>query len=830
MPATTPAHLADTSALPQQRLNQLDTQWRAANYLAAAQIYLRRNPLLREPLRAEDIKPRLLGHWGTVPGLTLVYTHLNRLIQDTDANVLLVVGPGHGAPAILSEMFLDGSMEATYPQLTRDLAGLTRLTRDFSWPGGFPSHVGPSTPGTINEGGELGYSVAHAFGAAFDNPDLLVACVVGDGEAETGPLAAAWQSNKFLNPASDGAVLPILHLNGYKLSGPTVYARMSDTELTQYFEGLGYKVGIVAEDEPAAAHQAMWRALDWAYGEIHALQERARSGEEIVRPAWPMLLLRTPKGWTGPKTLDGAPVENTFHAHQIPIPNPAGNPSHLAALDDWLRSYHPERLFDEQGRPAAAVTAIMPSGERRIGMNPHANGGNQLRPLKLPDYTEYAVPVATPGATDAEATRELGKYLRDIFARNGAERNFRIVCPDETTSNRLEAVFEETERPFEWPLVATDEYLSRNGRVMEILSEHTCEGWLEGYLLTGRHGIFACYEAFVSIVDSMVNQYGKWLKLSNEIPWRKPVASLNYLLTSHAWRQDHNGFSHQGPGFINTIMSKKSSVARIYLPPDTNCLLSVADHCLRSQNYINLMLIGKQPQPQWLDMRAAQEHCARGIGVWEWASNDAGAPDVVLAAAGDVPTMEILAAAWLLRRDIPSLRVRVVNVVDLLTLESHRDHPHGLDEQAFSEIFTEDAPVVFAFHGYARAIHELIYHRPNPQRFHVRGSNEEGTTTTPFDMVVENQMSRYHLAMLALRHASRMRSQVGALIDAYQERLAAHHVYIREHDADLPEVRDWRWSQPPDGSDAATGTAPTVPSAHDGHELGQRPPRQRKPR
>ncbi|HEU5346505.1 MAG TPA: phosphoketolase family protein [Ktedonobacterales bacterium] len=817
MPTTIPATPAKETALPRQQLDQLDAQWRAANYLAAAQIYLRRNPLLREPLRPDDIKPRLLGHWGTVPGLTLVYTHLNRLIQQTDANVLLVVGPGHGAPAVLSEMFLDGSMEAFYPQLTRDLAGLSRLTREFSWPGGFPSHVGPTTPGTINEGGELGYSLAHSYGAALDNPDLIVACVVGDGEAETGPLAAAWQSNKFLDPASDGAVLPILHLNGYKLSGPTIYARMSDDELTRYFEGLGYQVGIVAEDDPAAAHVAMWRALDWACDEIHALQERARTGERIERPAWPMLLLRTPKGWTGPKTLDGKPVENTFHAHQIPIPDPAHNPTHLAALEQWMRSYHPERLFDEAGRPAPEVTAIMPTGDRRLGMNPHANSGVQSA-LKLPDYTEYAVPVASPGATDAEATRTLGVYLRDVFARNRDARNFRLVCPDETTSNRLDAVFEETERPFEWPLVPTDEYLSRNGRVMEILSEHTCEGWLEGYLLTGRHGVFACYEAFITIIDSMANQFGKWLKLTQEIPWRKPIASLNYLLTSHAWRQDHNGYSHQGPGFINTIMSKKSSVARIYLPPDANCLLSVADHCLRSRNYINLILIGKQPQPQWLDMRAAQEHCARGVGVWEWASNDAGAPDVVLAAAGDVPTMETLAAAWLLRRDMPDLRVRVVNVVDLLTLESHRDHPHGLDEQAFNAIFTEDAPVVFAFHGYARAIHELVYHRPNPQRFHVRGYNEEGTTTTPFDMVVANQISRYHLAMLALHHANRVRSRAGALIDAYQERLAAHQVYIREHDADLPEVRDWRWSQLPDDH------------ADHARERNQYPTRPRKPR
>jgi xylulose-5-phosphate/fructose-6-phosphate phosphoketolase len=792
------------TAIPRERLRQLDAQWRAANYLAVAQIYLKQNALLRDPLRPEDIKPRLLGHWGTVPGLTLVYSHLNRLIQDTDASVLLVVGPGHGAPAILAELFLDGSLAEHYGDLTRDQAGLSRFVRQFSWPGGFPSHVGPSTPGMINEGGELGYSLAHAYGAALDNPGLIVACVVGDGEAETGPLSAAWHSNKFLDPASDGAVLPILHLNGYKLSGPTIYARMSDEELTDYFTGCGYQVRLVAGDDPRRVHPAMWEALDWAYHQIRDVQDRARGGEAVTRPAWPMLLLRTPKGWTCPKTLDGMPLENTFHAHQVPITDPASNPEHLRVLEQWLRSYHPEQLFDAAGRPAADVTAVAPSGSARIGMNAHANGGALLTPLKLPDYTEYAVPVAQPGATDAEATRELGTYLRDVFARNEEHRNFRLVCPDETTSNRLQAIFEETERPFEWPLVPTDEYLSRSGRVMEILSEHMCEGWLEGYLLTGRHGIFACYEAFGAIVDSMVTQFGKWLKLAHEVPWRKNVASLNYLLTSHAWRQDHNGYSHQGPGFINTVLTKKSAVVRIYLPPDANCLLSVADHCLKSQGYINVMLIGKQASPQWLDMPAAQAHCARGIGAWDWASNDGGNPDVVLAAAGDVPTEEILAAAWLLRRDLPELRVRVVNVVDLLTLESHRDHPHGLDEGAFDALFTEDAPVVFAFHGYARTIHELIYRRPNPQRFHVRGYNEEGTTTTPFDMLVANEASRYHLAILALRHAARLRSQAGPLIDTYEERLAAHRAYIREYDEDLPEVRAWRWSQQP-SAEAAEG-------------------------
>lgn len=777
-----------------QRLRQLDAQWRAANYLGAAQIYLRSNGLLREPLHTEDIKPRLLGHWGTVPGLTLVYTHLNRLIQDRDANVLLVVGPGHGAPGILAELYLEGSLEEVSPELTRDARGVNRFVKQFSWPGGVPSHIGPSTPGSINEGGELGYSLSHAYGAALDNPDLIVACVVGDGEAETGPLAAAWHSNKFLNPASDGAVLPILHLNGYKLSGPTILARMSDEELVRLFEGYGYQVRFVEGDEPEKVHQAMWSTLDWAYSEIRALQNRARRGEAVVRPAWPVIILRTPKGWTGPKTVDGVPVEGTFHSHQVPIPDPAHNPEHLRMLETWLRSYHPEELFDDDGKPVPQVTAVIPAGRRRMGMNPHANGGELLAPLKLPDYPDYAVAVPAPGQVKAEATRELGNYLRDVFVANDPKRNFRLVCPDETTSNRLQAVFEETERPFLWPLVETDEFLSRSGRVMEILSEHTCEGWLEGYLLTGRHGMFACYEAFTTIVDSMVTQYAKWLKLSQELAWRKPVSSLNYLLTSHAWRQDHNGFSHQGPGFINTLLTKKSAVVRIYLPPDTNCLFSVVDHCLKSQGYINLIVVSKQANPQWLDIKAAQEHCARGASIWEWASNDAGQPDVVLAASGDVPTEETVAAAWLLRRAMPGLRVRVVNVVDLFTLESHRDHPHGLDDEAFRDLFTESAPVVFAFHGYQRVIHELIHHQVNPQRFHVRGYNEEGTTTTPFDMVVQNQISRYHLAILALRHATRVRSEAGAVIDAFEERLAAHQVYIREHDEDLPEVRDWVWS------------------------------------
>jgi xylulose-5-phosphate/fructose-6-phosphate phosphoketolase len=780
-----------------ERLEQIHAYWQAANYLSAVQIYLRQNALLREPLAASQIKPRLLGHWGTVPGLTLVYAHLNRLILETDASVMLVVGPGHGAPAILSCLFLDGTLADVYPELARDAAGVNKLARQFSWPGGVPSHIGPLTPGTINEGGELGYSLAHAYGAAFDNPDLLVACIVGDGEAETGPLAAAWHSNKFLDPISDGAVLPILHLNGYKLSGPTVYARMSDEELTQLFTGYGYAVRFVEGDEPTAVHSALWDALDWAHSLILALQREARSrGTAPERPRWPLLLLRTPKGWTGPKQLDGTPIEGTFHAHQVPIPDPATNPGHLAALDAWLRSYHPEALFDGEGHPVAKITALVPQGDRRMGNNPHTNGGALLRPLRQPELDDYAVHVPSPGAVAAEATRELGRYLRDIFALNAQERNFRLFCPDETTSNRLQDVFAVTQRPFLWPLVPTDEYLAPEGRVMEILSEHTCEGWLEGYLLTGRHGMYACYEAFATIVDSMVNQYGKWLKMAQEIPWRTPTASLNYLLTSHSWRQDHNGYSHQGPGFINNLLTKKGSVVRIYLPPDTNSLLWVTDHCLRMREHINLIVVTKQPSPQWLTLEEAREHCARGASVWEWASNDDGNPDVVLAAAGDVPTVETLAAAWLLRRALPDLRVRVVNVVDLLTLDMPSEHPHGLETDDFVKLFTDDRPVIFAFHGYPRVIHEMVYRRPNAGRFHVRGYMEEGTTTTPFDMVVANNMSRYQLAISALRFVSRMHVAAAEAADDFRRKLAEHRAYIRQHDEDLPEVRDWRWTQP----------------------------------
>ncbi|TAK08935.1 MAG: phosphoketolase, partial [Candidatus Manganitrophaceae bacterium] len=782
------------TSISRERLDQLDAYWRAANYLGAAQLYLQDNPLLRRPLRAEEIKPRLLGHWGTQPGINLIYTHLNRLIQDTDAEILLVVGPGHGAPAILANLYLEGTLGEYDSALRPGLEGAHRLVRQFSWPYGAPSHLVPQTPGMIQEGGELGYSLAHAYGAAFDNPDLIVTCIVGDGEAETGPLAAAWHSNKFLDPVSSGAVLPILHLNGYKLSGPTLLGRMDDGELEHLFTGYGHRARFVSGDNPREVHPAMWEALDWAYREIRDLQARARNGQIPERPAWPMILLRTPKGWTGPKSLDGHPIEGTFHAHQIPIVDPVQNPAHLKAVEDWLRGYRPEELFDEAGKPLPEVAAVCPRGDRRIGMNRHANGGQRLAPLKLPDFTRYAVEVPAPGAVDAQGTRDLARSLRDTFRANEAEKNFRVFCPDETTSNRMDPLFEATGRAWIWPKVNTDEFLAGDGRVMEILSEHTCQGWLEGYLLTGRHGLFACYEAFTPIVDSMLNQHAKWLKVARETPWRKPIASLNYLLTSHVWRQDHNGYSHQVPSFINNVVNKKSSVARIYFPPDANCLLSVMDHCLRSREYVNLVVASKQSNPQWLGMKEAEAHCARGASVWEWAGNDAGRPDVVLAAAGDVPTTETVAAAWLLQRALPGIRVRVANVVDLFSLMSHRDHSHGLDEAAFNKIFTEEADVIFAFHGYPRLIHELIYHRPHPSRFHVHGYMEEGRTTTPFDMLVLNQMSRYDLAIAALKRVERLRSQAGEAVDLFERRLAAHQAYIRERDEDLPEVVNWRWS------------------------------------
>jgi xylulose-5-phosphate/fructose-6-phosphate phosphoketolase len=782
------------TAISKERMDGLHAYWRAANYLSAGQIYLRANPLLRMPLGPEHIKPRLLGHWGTAPGINLIYAHLNRLILDTDASMMLIVGPGHGGPAVRANVWLEGVMTELYPYLTMDLAGLGRFMLEFSWPGGVPSHVSPPTPGSIHEGGELGYALAHAYGAAFDNPDLIVACIVGDGEAETGALAASWQSNKFLNPARDGAVLPILHLNGYKIAGPTIFGRMSDEQLKRYFEGCGYQVRFVEGDDPARVHPALWNTFDWAHGVIRRFQETARRAGVSGPAEWPLIVLRTPKGWTGPKMVDGQVIEGTFRSHQVPITGVAENPAHLRLLEQWLRSYQPEELFEDNGRPRAAVLSMVPRRERRLAASPHANGGLLLAPLELPDYSRYAIEVPRPAAAIGEATRELGKYLRDVLRANERQRNFRIFCPDETSSNRLDHVFEATNRTYLGPVRPTDDHLAADGRVMEVLSEHLCQGWLEGYLLTGRHGLFPSYEAFALIVDSMVNQHAKWLAACEELPWRKPVASLNYLLTSHAWRQDHNGFSHQGPGFIESILTKRSSVARIYLPPDANCLLSVMDHCLRSRGYVNLVVIGKQPMPQFLDMDAAQLHCAKGASAWEWASNDRGRPDVILGAAGDVPTQEALAAAWLLRQRRPELSVRVVNVVNLLTLTPRADHPHGLDEAAFVALFTDSAPVVFAFHGHPRVIHELVYRRPHADRFHVRGYIEQGTTTTPFDMVVCNKMSRYHLAIEALRRAEAVSPEADGLIAEFEKALAEHAQYIREHGEDMPEVRDWKWT------------------------------------
>jgi xylulose-5-phosphate/fructose-6-phosphate phosphoketolase len=784
------------SELSEDRLNRLDAYWRAANYLAVGQIYLQENPLLREPLKPEQIKPRLLGHWGTSPGLNLIYVHLNRLIQDTGANVLYITGPGHGAPAIVANVYLEGTYTEIYPEVSQDEAGMRLLFRQFSTPGGVPSHVSPDTPGSIHEGGELGYSLVHAFGAAFDNPDLLVACVVGDGEAETGPLAGSWKSVNYLNPVRDGAVLPILHLNGYKISGPTVLGRTDDETLKSLFAGYGYQVYFVEGDEPMAVHRAMAQTLDEVYADIRAIQQEARTQGFSGQPTWPMIILRTPKGWTGPKEWNGVPIEGTFRAHQVPLTEVKENPDQLKLLEQWMRSYKPEELFDQDGHLIPELAELAPRGDQRMGANPQANGGRLLVDLELPPFTDYAVEVPAPGRVKAEATRNLGDFLRDVFEQNEADQNFRLFCPDETNSNRLNAVFEATNRCSVGKILDSDDHVAPDGRVMEVLSEHLCQGWLEGYLLTGRHGLFPCYEAFVTIIDSMFNQHAKWLKTTRELPWRHSIASLNYLLTSHSWRQDHNGYSHQGPGFMDTVINKKGTVVRIYLPPDANCLLSVMDHCLRSRDYVNVIVAGKQPELQWLDIEAARRHCARGASVWEWASNDQdGKPDVVLASAGDVPTLETMAAAWLLRKHLPELKVRVVNVVDLMVLSPPAYHPHGMDAEAFRDLFTEGVPVVFAFHGYRRMIHDLVHGRPNPERFHVRGYMEEGTTTTPFDMVVANQISRYHLAIEALRRAPRLRSQSTHLVEEFESKLAEHQLYIQEHLQDMPEIRDWTWSE-----------------------------------
>ena len=780
--------------LSPELLRKTDAYWRAANYLSVGQIYLMDNPLLKEPLRPEHIKPRLLGHFGTTPGLNLIYVHLNRLIAARDLNAILVTGPGHGAPGIVANTYLEGTYSELYPAVSRDAGGMKRLFTQFSFPGGIPSHTAPETPGSIHEGGELGYSLAHAYGAAFDNPDLLVVCVVGDGEAETGPAATGWHSNKFLNPVSDGAVLPILHLNGYKISNPTVPARIERDEIEDLFRGYGYKPYVVEGNVPEEVHQAMAQTLDRMVDEIQEIQRQARATGKAVRPRWPMLILITPKGWTGPKEVDGQPVEGTFRAHQVPLPEVRDRPEHLRQLEAWMKSYRPEELFDGEGRLKADLAELAPKGPRRMGANPHANGGLLLEDLRMPDFRDYAVDVPQPGQVRAEATRILGEFLRDVMRLNEKSRNFRLFGPDETASNRLAAVFEETNRVWLARRIDGDDHLAPDGRVMEVLSEHQCQGWLEGYLLTGRHGLFSCYEAFIHIVDSMFNQHAKWLKVSREIPWRRPIASLNYLLTSHVWRQDHNGFSHQDPGFIDHVVNKKASIIRVYLPPDANTLLSVADHCLRSRHYVNVIVAGKQPEYQWLNMESAVKHCTAGIGIWAWASNDQGGdPDVVMACAGDVPTLETLAAVSLLRRLFPELKVRVVNVVDLMKLQPEREHPHGLSDHDFDTIFTQDKPVVFAYHGYPWLIHRLTYRRTNHPNLHVRGYKEEGTTTTPFGMVVMNDMDRFHLVADVIDRVPRLGSRAAYAKQEIRDKLIEHKEFTAKYGRDMPEVADWKW-------------------------------------
>jgi xylulose-5-phosphate/fructose-6-phosphate phosphoketolase len=784
--------MTEQSPLTETDLRGLDAYWRAANYLSVGQIYLLDNPLLREPLRPEHIKPRLLGHWGTTPGLNLIYAHLNRVIRNWDLNVIYVTGPGHGGPGIVANTYLEGTYSELYPAVTRDAAGMARLFRQFSFPGGIPSHAAPETPGSINEGGELGYSLAHAYGAVFDNPDLIAACVIGDGEAETGPLAASWHSSKFLNPAQDGAVLPILHLNGYKIANPTVLARIPDTELVSLLEGYGYHVHVVAGNVPGQVHQQLAATLDAVAGEIGAIQRRAREGGDTSRPRWPVVVLKTPKGWTGPKTVDGVQVEGTFRAHQVPIPSARTNPEHLRQLEEWMRSYRPEELFDASGALAAELAELAPRSYRRMGANPHTNGGLLLRDLDLPDFRGYAVEVARPGAGAAEGTRVLGGWLRDVIARN--PQTFRLFGPDETTSNRLGDVFEVTDRAFDAQILPTDDHLAPDGRVMEVLSEHLCEGWLEGYLLTGRHGLFNCYEAFIHIVDSMFNQHAKWLETCRRISWRRPVASLTYLLSSLVWRQDHNGFSHQDPGFLDVVVNKQAEVVRIYLPPDANCLLSVADHCLRSRDYVNVIVAGKQPQPAWLAMNEAIIHCTRGAGIWEWASNDTpGEPDVVLACCGDIPALETLAAADLLRQHLPELKVRVVNVVDLMRLQPATEHPHGMPDAEFDALFTTDRPVIFAFHGYPRLIHQLAYRRHGHANLHVRGYRERGTTTTPFDMVMLNDLDRFHLVIDVIDRVPGLSGRAGHVRQLMTGNRLNARAYTREHGEDAPQIRDWAW-------------------------------------
>ncbi|QSY93756.1 phosphoketolase family protein [Rhizobium bangladeshense] len=788
-------HVSTAAALTDAELTLIDRYWRAANYLSVGQIYLLANPLLREPLKPEHIKPRLLGHWGTTPGLNFIYAHLNRLIRAHDLNIIYMCGPGHGGPGMVANTYLEGTYSEICPDISEDTEGMRRLFRQFSFPGGIPSHAAPETPGSIHEGGELGYALVHAFGAAFDNPDLIVACVVGDGEAETGPLAASWHSNKFLNPARDGAVLPILHLNGYKIANPTILGRAGDDDLRRLFEGYGYEPFFVDGHEPSDMHQQMASTFDQIFDRIRDIQVQARSGAAKGCPRWPMIVLRSPKGWTGPKEVDGKKVEGFWRAHQVPVSNCRENESHRKILEDWMRSYDPEDLFDADGRLKTDLRALAPVGNRRMGANPHANGGLLRRELNVPDIGEYAVDVVKRGSVVAQSTEILGHYLRDTMKLNAEAANFRVFGPDETESNRLGSVFEVTNRVWMEDIEPFDVHLSRDGRVMEVLSEHLCQGWLEGYLLTGRHGLFSCYEAFIHIIDSMFNQHAKWLKVTRELEWRKPISSLNYLLTSHVWRQDHNGFSHQDPGFVDLVANKKADIVRIYLPPDANTLLWVGDHCLRTYDRINVIVAGKQPEPQWLSMDEAVKHCEAGIGIWHWASNedDTISPDLVMACAGDVPTMETLAAVDLLRKAIPELKIRTVNVVDLLALQSRDQHPHGLSEEAFDAIFTTDKPVIFAYHGYPYLIHRLTYKRTNHENIHVRGFVEEGTTTTPFDMTVLNELDRFHLAIEAIERVPGLKEKAKDALAAFRGKLAEHYDYVREYGEDMPEVRDWTW-------------------------------------
>ncbi|MEH2324167.1 MAG: phosphoketolase family protein [Nostoc sp.] len=788
--ATTP----QTKPLTDEELRKINAYWRAANYLSVGQIYLLDNPLLREPLKLEHVKPRLLGHWGTTPGLNFIYAHLNRVIKKYDLNTIYIAGPGHGGPGLVANTYLEGTYTEYYHNISQDAEGIQKLFKQFSFPGGIPSHVAPETPGSIHEGGELGYALVHAYGAAFDNPDLIVAAVVGDGEAETGALATSWHSNKFLNPVHDGAVLPILHLNGYKIANPTVLARISHEELESLFVGYGYKPYFVEGDDPADVHQQMAATLDIAIAEIQSIQREARVHGFTERPQWPMIVMRTPKGWTGPKEVDGKKTEGSWRSHQVPFGNIAKQPEHLKLLEDWMKSYNPEELFDANGKLIPELAELAPKGHRRMGDNPHANGGILLRDLKMPDFQDYAVDVLKPGQAIAEATQVAGGFLRDIMQLNQESRNFRILGPDETVSNRLGAVLEVTDRDWAAEILPEDDHLSPDGRVMEVLSETNCQGWLEGYLLTGRHGFFSCYEAFIHIIDSMFNQHAKWLKTTRDIPWRKPIASLNYLLTSHVWRQDHNGFSHQDPGFIDHVINKKAEIVRVYLPPDANTLLSVTDHCLRSRNYVNVIVAGKQPALQYLNMDAAIKHCTKGIGIWEWASNDKdGEPDVVMACAGDIPTLETLAAVDILRQHFPELKVRVVNVVDLMTLQPKSEHPHGLNGKDFETIFTTNKPIIFAFHGYPWLIHRLTYRQANHDNLHVRGYKEEGTTTTPFDMVVLNDLDRFHLVMDVIDRVPKLGYRAAYVKQELEDKLIEHKHYIEKYGDDMPEIRNWKW-------------------------------------